>query len=326
MSRKELPWYDDRVTQFTIDLTPSKPTENCKDSSSPKGIYSYLHEHIWGQEEAKKAAAMLMWKTLRGIRENIMFCGPSGCGKTELFRQLRARYPDRVVIEDASNLTMDGWKGGKKWTTLLSHPNLRSREHAILVLDEADKLFQPRYSMSENISELVLAEGLTLLEGSLVNVTRSDVTWQVDTSRISFVFLGAFSRKAADLAEKSRGATIGFGAEPADAAPYPKPLTVQDIVDFRATPEFMGRIQRVVNLQPMTREDFAQLLFESAHSPIRKLEELYRIRLHLSREKCLELAQSAHESGLGVREITNQLVALIDNGLFDAPERRCLEL
>ena len=35
---------------------------------------------------------------------------------------------------DGSNLTLDGWKGEKKWGSLLSSPIFRSDRHAILVI------------------------------------------------------------------------------------------------------------------------------------------------------------------------------------------------
>ena len=54
-----------------------KPIERPKpvytEAMSAKEIYDYLDERVIKQDEAKKAAAMIMWKCLRGIKQNIMF-------------------------------------------------------------------------------------------------------------------------------------------------------------------------------------------------------------------------------------------------------------
>ena len=59
---------------------------------------------------------------------------------------------------DGSNITADGWKGDKKWSTLLDSPIICSGDPAILVIDEADKMLAPKYSShSENVSQSIAA-------------------------------------------------------------------------------------------------------------------------------------------------------------------------
>lgn len=68
--------------------------------SSPAKIYEYLDRRVYGQKEAKRAAAMLLWNHVNGRRQNVLFAGPTGCGKTEIFRQLAKLYPN-IVIHNA---------------------------------------------------------------------------------------------------------------------------------------------------------------------------------------------------------------------------------
>ena len=77
--------------------------------SSPAKIYEYLDRRVYGQKEAKRAAAMLLWNHVNGRRQNVLFAGPTGCGKTEIFRQLAKLYPN-IVIHNATSLTGAGWK------------------------------------------------------------------------------------------------------------------------------------------------------------------------------------------------------------------------
>ena len=87
---------------------------------SPKAIKKYLDKHIEGQEEAKIAAAVMMYNHMRGIKENGIFVGPSGCGKTEIFRVLADLFPETIYIYDASSITDDGtvyFTNCMKWDT-----------------------------------------------------------------------------------------------------------------------------------------------------------------------------------------------------------------
>lgn len=69
-------------------------------SLSPREIYNALCRRIHGQEEAKRAAAMITYHHMKGRRSNAVFCGPSGCGKSELWRQLAKDFPGIVRIVD----------------------------------------------------------------------------------------------------------------------------------------------------------------------------------------------------------------------------------
>ncbi|MDE6280883.1 MAG: AAA family ATPase, partial [Oscillospiraceae bacterium] len=256
------PWYDDRVEELRQDL--ADPEEDYEDQSAfydtPRKIYGYLSQRVWKQEEAKRAASIIMFNCLHGIKSNAFFVGPSGCGKTHTWRCLKQIFRDRIEIVDGSNLTQDGWVGSKKWKDLLRSPIFRSGDPAILVIDEADKMLAPKHNSShENVSSAIQSEGLAMMEGTRVHIKDGAIIREVDTSKISFVFCGAFSNKAHDIAEKSSGARIGFGAAPEPVQPYARPLTELDLTDFGVMPEFMGRIQRIVNLQMMTADDYYEM-------------------------------------------------------------------
>jgi len=320
-------WYDDRNKFIRHEREPTKEAEKYK---TPRDIYNYLDERIWKNEEAKRAAALIMWKCLHGIRTNSLFVGPTGSGKTATWLALQELFCDRIFIMDASNLTQDGWKGSNKWSDVL-RPVVGLMKNTIIVLDEADKMIAPKFAAGgENVSFSIMSEGLKILEGiSTIQLKDGkDMTFCVDTRKISFVLCGAFSTLADDIAEKgNKGASIGFGASQNKPQPYYKPLTMQDVIDYGMTPEFAGRLDgQIVNTTPLDVEDFTRLLTESRHSPLQKIEDIYGIKLCLSEEKKLEIAQNAYDSGLGVREITNQLTRMVDDVLFDEPDTNYIEI
>lgn len=308
---------------------PSRPGKGVPDdpdgplSWPPKKIYEYLDGKVWKQDEAKQAAAMLAYNALnRGIKTNAFFVGPTGCGKTHIWRCLQELYPQRIVIVDASSLTQDGWKGATKWGDLLRDPILQMDRPSILVMDEADKFLIPRYtSHGENVSHGVASEGLKILEGTRVELKGRGYSTVVDTTRISFVCCGAFSERAAQLVKSQQ--KIGFGGAVTPPAAYEKPLTERDLLDYGVMPEFLGRIQQVVNLAPMTEEDYFRML-DSPTGPIARLESRYRVEICLTEAKRRELAELAANSGLGVRGVESQLRRLLDNALFEDHTQRSL--
>ncbi len=171
------PWYDDHVKDLCRNHIDSRGEHGDKSKlyATPQEIYSYLDQHVWKQEEAKKAASIIAYNCLHGIKSNAMFVGPTASGKSYTWRCLKEIFWDRIEIVDGSNLTLDGWKGSTKWKYLLRSPIFRSGDNAILVIDEADKMLAPKYSHEENISQSVQAEGLTLMEGTCVDVKDGSV-------------------------------------------------------------------------------------------------------------------------------------------------------
>ncbi len=65
----------------------------------------------------------------------------------------------------------------RSFTTSRS-PIFRSEDNAILVIDEADKMLAPKYSHEENVSQSVQTEGLTLMEGTCVDIKDGSITYE----------------------------------------------------------------------------------------------------------------------------------------------------
>lgn len=86
---------------------------------------------------------------------------------------------------------------------------------------------------------------------------------------------------------------------PTPAQPFPwyaRPLGEAELIDFGIMPEFMGRIQRIVNLEPMTVDDYRSML-DSPHSFLTHIGEQYGADIRLTPRKRRELAELAYRPG-----------------------------
>ena len=295
--------------------------------SSPVKIYEYLDRRVYGQKEAKRAAAMLLWNHVNGRRQNVLFAGPTGCGKTEIFRQLAKLYPN-IVIHNATSLTGTGWKGNTKVRNLFEGVPQDKMGHLIIVLDEADKMFED--ADDRHYSYIVQNELLKVLEGDMVhfdgNPSNSEPALDIDTSNVSFVFLGSFDSmvRAKEVAvNKSRA--IGFGAVSSDESfdGYRSTFTQEDLVQYaNVRCEIAGRIGNIVQLREMTEDDFYAILNDKRISPVRKLSDYYGVKLKMSETAKHKLAKEAAENGMGVRFIHSQIQRRLDYELFENCDRK----
>ena len=161
----------------------------------PRKIYEYLRSKVYKQDEACKAAAMILYNHVKGITSRNIFCGPAGSGKTYIWNIIKNKLYPYVIIADASTMTKTGWSGSNKISSPLYQINPSVRAGYIIVYDEFDKLCKPQYSRDENVSACVQSELLTLIQPSneymrLKSSDGSERTIRVDN--ISYVFCGSF--------------------------------------------------------------------------------------------------------------------------------------
>lgn len=308
-------YHPDSCTRHEMPSVPSV--------STPMSIYQYLCGHVYGQDEAKKTAASLIWNHTRHIRRNVVFAGPTGCGKTEIWRQASKIYP-HIRILDASRVTGDGWSGSSKVRNFFDGLTPREAEHTIYVLDEADKMFEPTVGRGGmNYSFVVQNELLRLLDGDEVYYPESKKDHleelRLRTDGMSFVFLGSFEEMLKNK-NASRKNSVGFGAavESCDEVDYTSRFTPDDLVEYAGVRrEIAGRIHAIVQLQPMTAEDYVRILHDPAMSPARKLSEQYGIEVSIDEETEQRLAEEAAASGMGVRFMGARLSQMLDEKLFE---------
>ncbi|SCW67303.1 ATP-dependent protease Clp, ATPase subunit [Ruminococcaceae bacterium YRB3002] len=309
---KQIPFYSRSYT------TVCHPADAVKaDLSDPTAIARYLKSRCYGQDEYVEAAAMLVYNHNRGITTRLAVAGPTGCGKSYLWECVRDIYP-KVIFVNSASLTSSGFRGESVYSFL--HGVNPADPDAIVIFDEFDKLCMPKFSMTENISENLQTEFLMLVCGKQVPIQKKteagtlDLT--IDTSHLSFVFAGSWGKSAKAIATEESSNGFGFGKQTKACKAYDRELTLEDLQAHGLIQELAGRINRLVNVRPLSLEEYKSLIKDSEASPIRRLEKQYGIRLSVSDAMLDEIATKAYSSSLGIRNATVQLERMVNDAVF----------
>ncbi len=277
----------------------------------PKDICKKLEAKVFNQSEACQLLSAMIYRHFQGSRFVWMLAGPTGSGKSFIVETLKEMFPDVVYVRDVSNVTNDGWKGSKKVSSLFNGVTDTCSAgkiiHPVIFLDECDKMMAPRTaSGGENTSESIQGEFLSAIQGTEMETgTGPNGKRMIDTGTCSFIFAGAFAKRADAVAEKERGASIGFDASRKEVLAYTKEITMEDVRAAGCISELCGRIQGVTSLNRFDESAFRKMLDLKGSGPIYELEKQFKTKIHISDAKKDELAHYASESGLGVRGMKN---------------------
>ena len=308
------------------DKMPVKDPSVNLDQVEPVTIYNML-SGIHGQEEAKKTAALMVYNHLHKRRRNIIFAGATGCGKTELFRQLSQKF-DFIKIFDASGMSASGWSGSLHVRSIFESVPPEQRDHMLIVLDEFDKLLEPKYASGRrggwDTSTAVQSNLLKLLDGDLLTFESegSSDSFTVDCSGISVAMLGSFETllKNREIIQKP---SIGFSTATASDTVSETIITPADLIEHgNVRREIAGRIHDIVIMSPMTADDYLALIEDACASPVSIFNNQYDCRISLSDDLKARLAREAAENNLGVRYIKSSLQNMIDHHVFKDPHTK----
>ncbi len=307
---------DEAAFNPDLDFSPQSPGS----SHTPRSIYNYLNQHIYGQDAAKRAAAMLMYHHLRGNSRNIVMAGATSCGKTEIWRTLSKMY-NCIRIINGPQLSCDGWKGSLKISDIFTCETKKLAEHLVLVIDESDKMMEPKVaSGGTDYAKMIQNELLKLMDGDTLTFTdekNRDTKTTINCSGVSVVLCGSFERMLQAKSESSE--SIGFGRREKTESVVAE-CTEEDLIQYgNVRREIAGRISQIVTLDTLDADDFEKIL-ESEMSPIQKMEKAHNVSLSIDKESRRKLASDAARSGMGCRYIRSKLQFMLDEQMFDVPD------
>lgn len=330
---------------------------------TPKHLYDYLNQHVIGQYEAKKLISVAVYNHYKRFcdsiygytndvednpykdvtieKSNVICAGPTGCGKTYMLRMLAKYLNIPFYISDASGLTQAGYVGDDVENCVLGalrdcNFNVQAAQHAIIVLDEFDKL--SRKGESTSITRDVGGEGvqqslLKLVEGYKVQVPPNggrkhpeQECIEVDTTNILFFGIGAFEGLDKIIERRKNKKVIGFnsvmnnGNTENEEEDLLSDITTEDLKKFGIIPELIGRFPLVTHVKPLTEEEMYQVLTEPKNSIIKQYQKMMWIdNIDLIfEEKALKLiAKNASEKKTGARALRGVIDKVLAELMFE---------
>lgn len=326
--------FDDLDDDYEESLPYAKDIKNDKNKISydfnPLELANNIKKKVFGQDEAIDRIVQSVWSNYQNIdteeeynKENILVIGASGVGKTEIFRQINKNIPNIVVhIADLSSVTESGYVGDSL-TDLLEgllmkcietkngyqYINKEKAEHAIIILDEFDKIaIRGSHGDIDVGQRPVQEELLKIIEGKelvlKIKLNGLEQKVPINTSKMTFVCCGAF----ADIVKPSVSKEIGFGkniTKNTENRTYQE-ITSEDIKKYGFINEIVGRIPVIVKLNDLDLDIFIKIIKDSDKSLFKKKLEILKSRVQqVEIEETLyqELANQAMEKKNGARGI-----------------------
>lgn len=317
---------------------------------TPDRIYEAVAQTIKGQDEYVKTLATLAWLQMLRYKNrkvnnradgkiNALVIGASGTGKTATVKAVSEYVKLSVFVADITSYTGTGWKGRDlnemiEELLVLNNYDTEKTSYSIVALDEFDKLFHSQ--ITEDSSFSVISNLLKFIEGVTVTVkTKDNKDYTINTENMLFLCMGAFDGLE-DIIKKriQPDNVIGFCTteqeETADNNNILKQVTEEDLINYGASSQIVGRMNTICVLNSLTQETLQEIITQSHNSPIKSLNRLINttqnVKISITDSATQAIANEAIQKDTGTRSLYNTIYTLLIPYIYRVPSQNIDEL
>ena len=345
--------YSQTLSGYYESMSPYKPVSikrgvpRVQKILKPHELKREIDKYVIGQEQAKKDISVALFNHKKRLlledpknKSNLLIIGPTGCGKTHIVKNACRLSGIPYVIEDATSLTESGYVGRDVESILEDlvskcNMDIMKAEGGVIYIDEIDKIAKtPKSDKIRDISgEGVQQALLKMVEGEKVSVMNKTnrTSMEVDTSKILFIFSGAFVGLEGIVKERTKQKkSIGFNVDVKESKltgkDFKRSVSIEDIISYGMIPELIGRIPLLAVVEQLTEDQLIQILTESKASIIEEYIQLFNldnIKLRFTKKALEMIAKEAIKYKTGARALNAIIEKVMVDIVYHVQESGC---